>query len=141
MIKKFDTYNESIRDKMTPKELSPNGKMVYKAMEELEQFGFREYGMSSKDGIFEIEVIDESDENNTIFVTIGYSDNHKWVAEVYYGRSKEMMEQEAESWEELLNMILTELYPDIDNTIRKIEKELKSKTQILKYLKKVKEIL
>lgn len=151
--------NESIRDKMTPKNLSPTGDMFIKATKDIESFGYNINELNKIDGAYIFSFIDESDENDTKYVNVVYQDkeeskkywkedalklmNFGWIVSIYSGFNKSYIIENVphETWEDALKSIIVGLYPNIDDTIYKTKRTIKKKEELVKKLKKMRYIL
>jgi len=146
-MKLLKTYNESIKDKMSPRELTSDAKIFYKSAEDMEKLGFEIEYLKSDDDHYEFLIIND-DDPSTKYITISYLINTSidyydkdildWKVEIYYNDIKNGPEFSAESWEELLPKILNELYPDIDKNIKKNNNYLEKFEKISTKLNKIK---
>jgi hypothetical protein len=159
MIKKFSQYNESIKDKMTPIELSGVAKMIYNAAKDVESLGYKVNGLKNNQGRYEFSFIDENETDNNRYVTVIYQDKEEskkiytdealknmvfgWIISIYEGftRSYSMENVNTETWEQALLDIVYGLYPNIDDTINETNKIIKKKEKLLTNLQKMKNIL
>jgi len=134
--------NEGIRDKMIPKDLSPDAKLFWNAVEDIKNLGYDINTLPfENDGVYEFTFIDRYIEIDNRFITIKYDNKNKWTGEIYYGRRKSAtQEKHSDSWTTLLNDILNELYPNLDVLIERIEKEIEDKNIMLVNLNKIKDI-
>ncbi len=141
-MKKFNQFiNENVRDKMIPKDLSPDAKLFWDAVEDIKNLGYNVEKLNSKNGLYEFTFIDEYIELNNKYITVKYDSKNKWTAEIYYGRTKSStQEKQSDLWTTLLNDILNELYPNIDVLIENTEKEIEDKNIMLVNLNKIKNI-
>jgi len=160
MIKKFDIFNESIRDKMTSKDLSPNAQMFYDAVNDIKNLGYEIIELKSNNkGQYQFEFRDESEIDNDRYVGVKYKDKKEiektfktasgypvqygWFITVYHSftRTNSIEEVNVDSWDKALLEIIYELYPNMDDTIKKTKQFIKYYEQLLINLEKRNKIL
>ena len=154
-----DFINESIRDKMVSKELTPTAEMVYNAVKDIESLGYKVNGLKNNQGRYEFGFRDETEENNDRYINVIYQDKEEskkiytdeainnmllgWVISIYEGftRSYSIENVNVQTWEEALLDIIYGLYPNMDDTIKETKKIIKDKEQLLINLEKRNKIL
>ena len=164
MIKKFNQYNESIRDQMKPKVLTGVIKKVYNAREQLFKIGFTPTKIKYSNGIYSFHIDNSSFYDGDIDVELNYYDmkemvkhwdesflkeynKNGWGGFIFYTSNKtrksheDKIETENNTWEEALRVILDVMYPNIDKKIREVKNydgDIEDIEDELKTLKKVK---
>jgi len=159
MIKKFNQYNESIKDKMVPKELSGVSEMFYNATKDIEELGYTIRNLKSSYGRYEFSFMDENEKDNDRYVGVIYQDKEEsekiytdealknmvfgWFISIYHGftRTYSIENLNTKTWEEALKNIIIGLYPNIDVKIEESNKIIKEKEKLVTNLQKMKNIL
>jgi len=165
MIKNFETYNESIRDKMTAKDLSENKQMIYNAAMDLESIDIPVNSITADKGSYGFVIY-----NYDKKVSIYYKDeeeskefyNEKGLKDMVFGWQMYIIDPDASTptgfsskliipkentWDSMFLEIINIFYPnpsqrreDTIKSIIKLEDKIESKKELIEILDKVLEI-
>lgn len=166
MIKNFNTYNESIKDKMKGKELKGILLEINNAKDQLESLNLKTTNFSENRGIYSFSIVNIKDIRVNIYYYHKEKMINKWSDEYMndqeYGwniyiqdfnkyDSKTKREKQYHltgNWNELLLNIIDACYPNVDGLIKKtneqiseLQSEIESNEKLLKGLHNVKKIL
>jgi hypothetical protein len=133
MIHKFNLFNESLLDKMQPKELSGDAKLIYDAQEDIKSIGLRTSKLESEKGVYSFRITNISDLELNIYyngesMKDYYTDEFiktqpiGWHVYVNDNRGKNKKERiVAESWDDMVVDIIDICYPNTSSIIRNVE--------------------
>lgn len=162
MIKKFDTYNESIRDQMTSKNLSDNQQLIYDAAQDLESIDIPASDIKSDKGTYSFNIYNYDEK-----ITVYYTDEeeikdiltpkafrkqqmgwHLYISRVMGGKiSRKLVIPEEDSWDFMFLTIINIYYKnpsqkreDAMKSIITLEDKIEKKKELIETLDKVIEI-
>lgn len=140
MYIKFNSYNESLRDKMVSKELNPYAQKFINIVNEFESIIEIEPEYNETiNNEYRCTFIIDNDDRDTKFIDIIFNvDTESWRSEIYHGLIKELEEIDDNNGNSLINKILNILFPDVEKNIEKMEKKLELNKRVLKRLNNIK---
>lgn len=171
MIKKFDRFNESIVDKMKPKDLGPDLELFMKLYNDIQEiYDIQTFEIRSSNGQHKFEFWEERIGAKEYFrLTLHYNDEEKmkelytpeamskmttgwFIVEVIDDHTKTSNRTEFEiktpTYDNIIKSMLTHVYEDIDsveetkrNEIATLEQQIKWNTQQLNTILKIKKII